>query len=84
MLLSACVGNRDVVKKGLNGDLFISEMEAIIKILHYYNNREMLQVMGDFSHLICRHNFNAQHNFTSYRTFYNGDKAQSHSLPISS
>lgn len=84
MLLSACVGNRDVIKTGLNGDLFNGEAEAIIKILHYYNNREMLQVMGDFSHLICRHNFNAQHNFTSYRTFYNGDKAQSHSLPISS
>lgn len=71
MLLSECVGNRDVIKTGMNGDLFKGEMEAIIKILSYYNNREMLQVMGDFSHQICRTEFDAKHNFTYYRTLYN-------------
>jgi glycosyltransferase involved in cell wall biosynthesis len=35
MLLTDCVGNRDVVKSGLNGDLFTSETEAIIKLLHF-------------------------------------------------
>lgn len=71
VLLSNCIGNVDAVKSGLNGDLFKNEMEAIIKLLNYYNNREMLKIMGDYSHQICRHNFDAQNNFTSYRSIYN-------------
>jgi glycosyltransferase involved in cell wall biosynthesis len=75
MLLSDCVGNMDVIKNGLNGDLFKNEAEGIIKILHYYNNRAMLQVMGEFSHQICSAEFNAQHNFDTYRDIYIGSKA---------
>lgn len=73
MLLSNCVGNSDVVKRGLNGDLFNNETEAIIKILSYYNNREMLHIMGDFSHQICRDDFDAQQNLMTYRKIYSGD-----------
>jgi glycosyltransferase involved in cell wall biosynthesis len=73
LLLSDCVGNSDVIKSGLNGDLYTNETEAIIKILNYYNNREMLNVMGDYSHLICRNEFDAKQNFTTYRTIYTGD-----------
>jgi hypothetical protein len=72
MLLTDCIGNRDVVKSGLNGDLFTSETEAIIKLLQFYNNRAMLQVMGDFSHQICSAEFNAQQNFDTYRAIYSG------------
>jgi len=74
VLLSDCVGNMDVIKSGLNGDLFTNETEAIIKVLHYYNNRAMLQVMGEFSHQICSAEFNAEHNFNSYRDIYTGAK----------
>ena len=74
VLLSECVGNRDVIKSGLNGDLFTNETEAIIKVLHYYNNRAMLQVMGEFSHQICTAEFNAEHNFHTYRDIYIGAK----------
>lgn len=74
VLLSECVGNRDVIKSGLNGDLFTNETEAIIKILHYYNNRAMLQVMGEYSHQICSTEFNAQYNFNTYRDIYSGAK----------
>ena len=84
MLLSECVGNRDVIKTGLNGDLFKSETEAIIKILSYYNNREMLNIMGNFSHQICKDKFDAKANFSSYRTFYSNSKTINHSIPISS
>ncbi len=73
MLLSHCIGNVDAVKSGLNGDLFKNEMEAIIKLLNYYNNREMLHIMGDYSHQICKTEFDAQNNFTSYRSIYNGN-----------
>ena len=71
MLLSNCVGNSDVIKTGMNGDLFKNETEAIIKILSYYNNREMLNIMGDYSQQICQHSFDAKANFTSYRLIYN-------------
>jgi glycosyltransferase involved in cell wall biosynthesis len=75
VLLSDCVGNMDVVKSGLNGDLFSNETEAIIKLLHYYNNRAMLPVMGEFSHRICSAEFDAQQNFNIYRDIYTGVKA---------
>jgi len=70
VLLSQCVGNMDVVKNGINGDLFETETEAIVKILQYYNNRDMLQVMGDFSKLICEAEFNVKNNFSNYRKLY--------------
>jgi len=70
VLLSHCVGNMDVVKNGINGDLFKTEKDAIIKILQYYNNRDMLQVMGGFSKSICEAEFNVQNNFSNYRELY--------------
>jgi Glycosyltransferase len=70
VLLSNCVGNKDVIRKGSNGDLFNSKMEAVLKILHYSNNRDMLRVMGSFSQQLCRENFNMQQNFSNYRTVY--------------
>lgn len=70
VLLSHCVGNMDVVKNGINGDLFRTEAEAIIKILRYYNNGDMLRVMGSFSKSICETEFNVKNNFTNYRELY--------------
>ena len=70
MLLSECVGNKDVIRAGLNGDLFKNEAEAIIKILSYYNNRDMLNIMGRFSKQICEEEFNVKRNFLSYRDVY--------------
>lgn len=72
VLLSNCPGNRDVVKKGLNGDLFTSSSDATVKILQYYNNRDMLQVMGAFSQEICRAEFDVKRNFRTYRDLYTG------------
>lgn len=74
MLLTECVGNMDVIKSGLNGDLFKNETEAIIKILKYYNNADMLKVMGEYSHQICVAEFDAHQNFNTYRDVYNGIK----------
>jgi len=70
VLLSHCIGNMDVVKNGINGDLFRTETEAIMKILQYHNNRDMLHVMGEFSKSICETEFNVKHNFSSYRELY--------------
>jgi glycosyltransferase involved in cell wall biosynthesis len=70
VLLSHCIGNMDVVKNGINGDLFVTEKDAIIKILQYYNNRDMLKVMGRFSKSICETEFNVKKNFSNYRELY--------------
>jgi glycosyltransferase involved in cell wall biosynthesis len=70
VLLSQCIGNTDVVKNGINGDLFKTQAEAILKILQYYNNRDMLQVMGRFSKSICETEFNIKNNFAGYRELY--------------
>jgi glycosyltransferase involved in cell wall biosynthesis len=70
VLLSHCVGNMDVVKNGINGDLFKTERDAIVKILQYYNNRDMLQVMGGYSKSICETEFNVKNNFSNYRELY--------------
>ena len=70
VLLSHCVGNMDVVKNGINGDLFKNGTEAIVKIIQYHNNRDMLLVMGDFSKSICETEFNVTDNFSSYRELY--------------
>jgi len=74
VLLSHCIGNMDVVKNGINGDLFRTETDAIVKILQYYNNRDMLPVMGDFSKSICETEFNVKHNFSTYRELYTNNK----------
>jgi glycosyltransferase involved in cell wall biosynthesis len=70
VLLSHCVGNMDAVKNGINGDLFKTQTEAIVKIIQYHNNRDMLQLMGDFSKSICETEFNVKDNFSSYRELY--------------
>ena len=72
VLLSNCTGNVDIVKNGINGDLFTNANDAIIKILQYYNNREMLDVMGGYSRDICKKEFNGKENFKSYRELYAG------------
>jgi glycosyltransferase involved in cell wall biosynthesis len=72
VLLSNCTGNTDIVKKGLNGDLFDNASGAILKILQYYNNREMLDVMGNFSAEICKTEFDVKKNFKTYRELYAG------------
>ena len=70
VLLTDCIGNRDIVHKGLNGDLFTNEDEAIVKVLQYYNNRDMLDVMGEYSHQFCEQEFDIHSTFTSYRDLY--------------
>lgn len=72
VLLSNCTGNSDIVKNGINGGLFNNKDEALIKILQYYNNREMLPVMGAYSGEICKTEFDMNQNFKNYRDMYAG------------
>ncbi len=61
---------KNIVHKGLNGDLFRNEDEAILKILQYYNNKDMLDVMGEYSQQLCEQEFDVHSTFTSYRDLY--------------
>lgn len=70
VLLSDCVGNKNVIKTGLNGDYFKNASEAIIKIMHYGNNQDMLPIMGRFSKQICASEFDSSQNFAVYRQRY--------------
>ncbi len=73
VLLHNCTGNTDLVKKGLNGGLFNTEADAIVRILQYYTNPEMLRIMGDYSGEICKTEFDAKTNFKKYRDLYAGE-----------
>ncbi len=77
VLLSHCVGNMDVVKNSINGDLFSNETEARMKILQYHNNRAMLRVMGEYSRSICDAEFNVKQNFSTYRQLYTNTASDS-------
>jgi glycosyltransferase involved in cell wall biosynthesis len=70
LLVKDCVGNRDVIKNGLNGDLFEHAEEAAVKILHYFNNRKMLSVMGKYSRDFCKKEFNIDATCDQYHDLY--------------
>jgi glycosyltransferase involved in cell wall biosynthesis len=70
VLLKNCIGNRDIVKRGLNGDLFSHPQEAILKIFQYYNNPAMLRVMGEYSGWLCHNEFNVDTTCSGYRNLY--------------
>jgi glycosyltransferase involved in cell wall biosynthesis len=73
VLLTDSVGNRDLVKSCLNGDLFKHHAEAIVKLLQYFNNTSMLNIMGEFSAVHGKESFNVNHTFTRYRRLYAGN-----------
>jgi len=72
VLLTDSVGNRDLVKSCLNGDLFKHHAEAIVKLLQYFNNASMLNIMGEYSALHGKESFNVNHTFTRYKDLYKG------------
>lgn len=76
VLLTDSVGNRDLVKSCLNGDLFKHHSEAIIKLLQYFNNTSMLNIMGEYSAMHGKESFNVNHTFTRYRYLYEGNRKQ--------
>ena len=73
LLLSDCVGNKDIIKRGMNGDLFSKANTAIAKIIHYQNNREMLSVMGEVSKDIKRVEYDMTNNYKIYKEIYLGN-----------
>ncbi len=82
VLLSNCVGNKDLVLNGLNGSVFQHEAEAINKIVQFYNNASMLSVMGEYSSTHCESTFNQTDTYTSYKQLYQKTAYKHSPLPI--
>ena len=72
VLLTDCIGNRDMTFRGSNGDLFRDERDAVVKIMRYFNNRSMLPVMGSRSAEWCAQEFNLTSTYNQYRELYAG------------
>ena len=70
VLLSDCVGNKDLIFNGLNGDVFQNKNDAIVKILQFYNNSNMLKVMGEHSIAHCKSYFDLSKTSKNYRQLY--------------
>jgi len=70
VLLTDCVGNKDLVIKGLNGDLFKNKNEAVNKILQFYNNSSMMGVMGEYSGDYCKNSFAEEDTYCGYKLLY--------------
>jgi glycosyltransferase involved in cell wall biosynthesis len=70
VLLKDCIGNKDAVSSGLNGDLFQTADEAVLKIMQYYNNPNMLALMGEYSKAFCRKEFDVRSTSSLYRQLY--------------
>jgi glycosyltransferase involved in cell wall biosynthesis len=70
LLLSDCVGNRDLVRSGKNGELFSTVEDGEKKILNMYAYRESVRTMGEYSYDLCFHYFNAEKMASSYNDEY--------------
>lgn len=70
LLLSECTGNIDLVKKGINGEIFSTKEEAINYIIDFYLNKEITESMGLNSLEICRDYFNIEETAHRYQKLY--------------
>ncbi len=70
LILSNCIGNKDIIRYGVNGDLYDSVAQACTQILYYINNPYMLEAMGTYSKDLCKTEFNASSSAGNYRIAY--------------
>jgi len=70
LLLSDCIGNKDLVNKGVNGELFKTNEEAVSHILYFFLNKEITNSMGQNSIDICRDYFDIKSTASNYEKSY--------------
>jgi glycosyltransferase involved in cell wall biosynthesis len=70
LLLTDCTGNIDLVKKGINGEIFTTKDEAINYIVNFYLNKEITESMGLNSIEICKDYFNIEETASKYQELY--------------
>jgi glycosyltransferase involved in cell wall biosynthesis len=70
LILSNCTGNKDIIRYGVNGDLFETTAQACTQIFYYINNPFMMEAMGSYSKDLCKTEFNAASSAGNYRLAY--------------
>jgi len=73
LILSNCVGNKDLVIDNINGYLFDDEKSCIDKINYLINNIEKLNQYGENSYKILKENFSMDQMLASYLSIYNDE-----------
>ena len=69
VVLSDCVGNRDLVED--NGFLYRNKKECIISIEKLSNNEKLCDSQGKYSKKFFKENFNLKNMATNYLNLYN-------------
>lgn len=73
VILSSCVGNRDLVED--NGVLYIDKIEAVKNINELLKNKIWINKKGHNSKIIVENNFNMRNMVISYLNIYKGMKS---------
>ena len=73
VILSNCVGNRDLVED--NGVLYIDKIEAVKNINELLKNKIWTNKKGHNSKIIVENNFNMRNMAISYLNIYKGMKS---------
>jgi glycosyltransferase involved in cell wall biosynthesis len=70
LLLSNCVGNKDLVKNGYNGKIFHNENEGIEFLTDLLANKILLKEYGLHSYTFLKENFTLQKMLNHYKNIY--------------
>lgn len=60
LLLSDCIGNRDLVRNNVNGFQFSDTNEAIQRLTKLLSDKDQIRQMGEQSRLICEEEYNSK------------------------
>jgi glycosyltransferase involved in cell wall biosynthesis len=70
LLLSNCVGNKDLVINDKNGYLFKNVINAVEKIIFLNENRSLLSTFGAHSRFLCKTYFDIKKTYKEYEELY--------------
>lgn len=70
LVLSNCIGNKDLVEENYNGFLFKTKEEAIEKINFLIKDKEKIKELGENSYLLLKKEFDIQNMVGKYKTLY--------------
>ncbi|MDD1632666.1 MAG: glycosyltransferase family 4 protein, partial [Methylococcaceae bacterium] len=70
VVLSDCIGNRELVENGRNGFKFIGKEEALVCIEALRTDKNLAREMGKFSHKLLLDNFHLDTMICQYKKVY--------------
>ena len=70
LVLSDCVGNRDLVKEGINGFLFVRAADAVTQVQQLFSDNAARDAMGKASRELAINEFSLAKTLEAYRTLY--------------